>query len=172
MNIMKSLPAAILFSLALISYTATAQSITGKAGSEQKKTETKVVEKVVEKSAPSVGYELRKLLGTKTETSLDGSRVENIGKYFLDKYTGEVTIFDYHRNEPIRWRVHRDIVPEDVLVDPHAVNYQMFRIGTSENDIILMNINTGAMWAIDVKPLSVNHKKTIFKYIPVTDTQY
>ena len=172
MNTMKSLHAVLLLSLTLISYSAAAQSVTAKAGSEEKKTETKVVEKVVEKSGPSVAYELRKLLGTKTETSLDGPRVENIGKYFLDKYSGEVTIFAYHHGEPIRWRVLRDNVPEDIVTDPQAVNYQMFRIGTNENDIILMNINTGVMWAIDVKPLSVNHRKTTLKYIPVTDTEY
>lgn len=164
---------AILLSFTLMSYTAAAQNQTSNTGSDDKKqTETKVVEKVVEKSGPSVASELRKLLGTKTETSLDGPRVENIGKYFLDKYTGEVTIFAYHRNEPIRWRVLRDNVPEDIITDPQTVNYQMFRIGTSENDIILMNINTGVMWAIDAKPLSINHKKTTLQYIPVTDTEY
>lgn len=173
MNTVKSLHAVLLLSLTLISYSAVAQSLPSNINSDdKKKTETKVVEKVVEKSGPSVASELRKLLGTKTETSLDGPRVENIGKYFLDKYTGEVTIFAYHRNEPIRWRVLRDNVPEDIITDPQTVNYQMFRIGTSENDIILMNINTGVMWAIDVKPLSVNHKKTTLQYIPVTDTEY
>ena len=170
MSTMKSLSAAILLSLFLISYNATAQTVSVNVGTAEKKTETKVVEKVVEKSAPSVGYELRKLLGTKTETSLAGPRIENIGKYFLDKYTGEVTIYTYYRNEPIRWRVRRDTASEDVVYDPNTVNYQMFRIGTNENDIVLLNINTGAMWAIDLKPLSVNYKNTHLKYIPVTDT--
>ena len=170
---MKSLPAAILLSLTLVSYSAAAQNVNVNADSgEKKKTETKVVEKVVEKSGPSVESELRKLFGSKTETSIDGPRVENIGRYFLDKYTGEVTIFDYHHGEPIRWRVLRDSVPEDIIIDPQAVNYQMFKVGATENDIILMNINTGAMWTIEVKLLSLSHKKTIFKYIPVTDTEY
>ena len=170
---MKLLPAAILLSLTFISYTTSAQSLSVNVGTDtNKKTETKVVEKVVEKSSPSVGYELRKLLGTKTETSLDGPRIENIGKYFLDKYTGEVTIYAYYRNTPVRWRVSRDSAPEDVVYDPDTVNYQMFRIGTNENNIILMNINTGAMWSIDFKPLSVNYKNAHFKYIPVTDTEY
>lgn len=173
MNTIKSLPAAILLSLTLISYSAAAQNVTVNADSgEKKKTETKVVEKVVEKPGPSVESELRKLFGSKTETSVDGPRVENIGKYFLDKYTGEITIFDYHHGEPVRWRVLRDNVPEDIIIDPMAVNYQMFRVGATENDIILMNINTGAMWAIELKLLSLSHKKTILKYIPVTDTEY
>lgn len=33
----------------------------------------------------------------KSETSLGGSRIENLGKYFLDKHTGQVSLVTYHR---------------------------------------------------------------------------
>lgn len=122
--------------------------------------------------APSLEQELRKFMGVKTETSLGGPRMENIGRYFLDKYTGEVSIVSFHRNEPVRWRVLRDKVPEDVVEDPLAVNYQMFRVGSGENDIVLMNVHTGTMWEIDFRSFSFNHKNTILRYVPMTDTEY
>lgn len=122
--------------------------------------------------APSLEQELRRLAGVKTETSLGGSRMENIGRYFLDKYTGEVSIVSFHRNEPVRWRVLRDKVPEDVVEDPRAVNYQMFRVGSGENDIVLMNVHTGTMWEIYIKSFSLNHKNTTLRYVPMIDTEY
>ena len=50
----------------------------------------------MEKSGPSVEQELKRLFGFKSETSLTGPRVENIGKYFLDKQE----ILGYSRSVP------------------------------------------------------------------------
>lgn len=173
MRTMKSLTVSILLAYSVVFYTASAQSLSVNAGTDtNKKTETKTVEKVVEKSTPSVAQELRKFFGVKSETSLDGPRIENIGRYFLDKYTGEVTIVSFQFNEPVRWKLRRESIPEDLVYDPQTVNYQMFKVGTGDNDIVLMNINTGVMWAPDIKPLSVNHRKTVLKYIPITETEY
>ena len=41
------------------------------------------------------------------------SRIENLGKYFLDKHTGQVSLVTYHRGDPVRWNVLRENVPED-----------------------------------------------------------
>lgn len=156
---------------------ASAQSLSVKVGTNDKdvkkeEPKEKVVENVVEKSGPSVAQEIRKLFGVKSETSLTGPRVENIGKYFLDKYTGEVTMISYHRNEPVRWRILRDRVDEDYIYDDQFVNYQLIKYSTSENDIILVNINTGAMWCLDFKGLGLNNKNARFKYLPMRDTDW
>lgn len=71
-----------------------AQTVSVRVGTEKeekKKDEPKekVVEKVVEKSGPTLEQELKKVFGMKSETSLGGSRIENLGKYFLDKHTGQ-----------------------------------------------------------------------------------
>ena len=116
--------------------------------------------------------ELKKLFGLKSETSLTGPRVENIGKYFLDKHTGEVTVVGYHRNEPVRWRILRDNVTEDVANEDQLVNYQLIKFGTGDNDIVLVNVNTGVMWGIDFKGLSFSFRNTRFAYIPMRDTDW
>ena len=153
-----------------------AQTVSVKVGSsdKEKKEEPKekVVEKVVEKSGPSVEQELKKLFGLKSETSLTGPRVENIGKYFLDKYTGEVTVVGYYKNEPVRWRILRDNVPEDVANEDQLVNYQLIKFGTGDNDIVLVNVNTGVMWGVDFKGLSIGFRNTRFVYIPMRDTDW
>ena len=66
--------------------------------------------------------ELKKVFGMKSETTIGGSRIENLGKYFLD--------------------------------------------------ILLININTGAMWAIDTKGFTFSYKNTRLKYIPAVDTSW
>lgn len=153
-----------------------AQNVSVKIGTgdKEKKDEPKekVVEKVVEKSGPSVEQELKRLFGFKSETSLAGPRVENIGKYFLDKYTGEVTAIGYHKNEPVRWRVLRDHVLEDVTYEDQLVNYQLIKFGTGDNDIVLVNLNTGVMWKVEFKGLSLSFKNTRFSYIPMKDTEW
>ena len=63
-----------------------AQTVSVKVGTEKeekKKDEPK--EKVVEKSGPTLEQELKKVFGMKSETSLGGLRIENLGKYFLDR---------------------------------------------------------------------------------------
>ena len=80
-----------------------AQTVSAKVGindKNEKKEEPKekVVEKVVEKSGPSVEQELKRLFGFKSETSLTGPRVENIGKYFLDTILSIIKITVYCRN--------------------------------------------------------------------------
>ena len=102
MKISRALAATVLLSfIMLFSVDVNAQTVSMKVGTgdKEKKDEPKekVVEKVVEKSGPSVEQELKKLFGLKSETSLTGPRVENIGKYFLDKYTGEVTVVGYYK---------------------------------------------------------------------------
>lgn len=161
----------------MLAVEASAQTISVKVGAgekEEKKEEPKekVVEKVVEKSGASIEQEIRKIFGVKTETSLTGARVENIGKYFLDKHTGEVTMVSNYRNEPIRWRILRDRVEEDFIFEDQVVNYQMIRYGNSENDIVLVNINSGAMWTLDFKGMGFNNKNSRFKYIPMRDTEW
>lgn len=133
---------------------------------KEKKEETKekVVEKVVEKSGPSLESELKRIFGMKSETSLSGSRIENLGKYFLDKYTGQVTLVTYHRNEPVRYRIEREETSEDYICEDDVINYQLIRFGKGKDPILLININSGAMWAIDRKGLS--EKNTHLKYIP------
>lgn len=165
--------AVLFFVVAWASSDASAQSFSASVGNDDgKKEETVGKSGSVNDTAPapSLEQELRRLAGVKTETSLGGSRMENIGRYFLDKYTGEVSIVSFHRNEPVRWRVLRDKVPEDVVEDPRAVNYQMFRIGSGENEIVLMNVHTGTMWEIDVKSFSLNYKNAKLRYVPIIDT--
>ena len=168
--------ALVMLVMTMFSVDSYAQTVSAKVGTgdKEKKEEPKekVVEKVVEKSGPSVEQELKKLFGLKSETSLTGPRVENIGKYFLDKYTGEVTIVGYYKNEPVRWRILRDNVPEDVINEDQLVNYQLIRFGTGDNDIVLVNVNSGVMWAVDFKGLSFTYKNTRFAYIPMKDTEW
>ena len=90
------------------------------------------MEKVVEKSGPTLEQELKKVFGMKSETSLGGSRIENLGKYFLDKHTGQVSLVTYHRGDPVRWNVLRENVPED---------YQLVRYGDHDDNILLINLN-------------------------------
>ena len=168
------LSAAMLFNAAAVS----AQSMDVKIGDDDKK-EHKEEEKVEvkkeessqsssEKSAPSLEYELKRVFGAKSETSLQGPRIESLGAYFLDKYTGQVTLVSYHKGDPVRWNILRDNVPDDYVYDKDTVNYQLIRYGENSNHVILLNVNSGAMWAIDTKGFS--YKKTRLIYIPVTDT--
>ena len=154
-----------------------AQTVSVKIGSEdnkEKKEETKekVVEKETVKSGPTLEQELKKAFGMKSETSLGGSRIENLGKYFLDKYTGQVSMVTYHRGEPVRWNILRDNVPEDWVDDPETVNYQLVKYGEGTDNILLLNINSGAMWAIDTKGLTFSYKNTRLKFIPAVDTSW
>ena len=77
----------------------------------------------------------------KSETSLGGSRIENLGKYFLDKHTGQVSLVTCHRGDPVRWNVLRENVPEDWVDDEDAVNYQLVRYGDHDDNILLINLN-------------------------------
>lgn len=177
MKISRTLAAAVLLSfIMLFSVDVNAQTVSVKVGTDEKEKKEepkeKVVEKVVEKSGPSVEQELKKLFGLKSETSLTGPRVENIGKYFLDKYTGEVTVVGYYKNEPVRWRILRDNVPEDVIDEDQLVNYQLIRFDTGDDDIVLVNVNSGVMWGVDFKGLSFTYKNTRFAYIPMKDTEW
>lgn len=149
-----------------------AQTIKTVADKKEKKEETKekVVEKVVEKSGSSLEYELKRVFGMKSETSLDGSRIENLGKYFLDKYTGQVTLVTYQRSEPIRYMIQREETPEDYIYEEDVVNYQLIRYGEGSDRILLININSGAMWAIDTKGFT--YKNTRLKYIPAVDAKF
>ena len=153
-----------------------AQTVSVKVGTEKeekkKEPEEKVVEKEVVKSGPTLEQELKKAFGMKSETSIGGSRIENLGKYFLDKYTGQVTLVTYHRGEPVRWNILRDRTPDDIIYDDQAYNYQLVRYGDGNDNIILININTGAMWAIDSKGLSFSQKNIRLKYIPAVDTTW
>ena len=106
----------------------------------------------------------------KSETSIGGSRIENLGKYFLDKYTGQVTLVTYQRGEPIRWNILRDKTDDDIVYDENAYNYQLVRYGDGNDNVLLINVNTGTMWAIDTKGLS--YKNTRLKYIPAVDTTW
>lgn len=165
------LPVMMLFSIDINAQTVSVKVGDGNKGKKEESKE-KVVEKVVEKSGPSVEQQLRKLFGFKSETSLTGPRVENIGKYFLDKYTGEVTVVGDYRNDPVRWRILRDNVPEDVVNEDHLVNYQLIKFGTGDYDIVLVNINTGIMWAVDFKGLGIRFRNTRLTYIPMRDTEW
>lgn len=151
-----------------------AQTVTVKVGTEKKEkkeeSKEKVVEKEVVKSGPTLEQELKKVFGMKSETSIGGSRIENLGKYFLDKYTGQVTLVTYQRGEPVRWNILRDRTPDDIIYDEEAYNYQLVRYGDGSDNILLININTGAMWAIDTKGLS--YKNTRLKYIPAVDAAW
>ena len=151
-----------------------AQTVSVKVGpeNEEKKEviKEKVVEKEVVKSGPSLEQELKKVFGMKSETSIGGARIENLGKYFLDKYTGQVTLVTYQRGEPVRWNILRDRTDDDIVYDRDTYNYQLVRFGSGNDDILLININTGAMWAIDFKGLKRTYKNSRLKYIPAADT--
>ena len=146
----------------------------GSEDNKEKKEETKekVVEKETVKSGPTLEQELKKAFGMKSETSLGGSRIENLGKYFLDKYTGQVSMVTYHRGEPVRWNILRDNVPEDWVDDPETVNYQLVKYGEGTDNVLLLNINSGAMWAIDTRGLTFSYKNTRLKFIPAVDTSW
>lgn len=152
-----------------------AQTVSVKVGTEnEEKKEVikeKVVEKEVVKSGPSLEQELKKVFGMKSETSIGGARIENLGKYFLDKYTGQVTLVTYQRGEPVRWNILRDRTDDDIVYDRDTYNYQLVRFGSGNDDILLININTGAMWAIDLKGLKRTYKNARLKYIPAVDTK-
>lgn len=152
-----------------------AQTVSVKVGTEnEEKKEVikeKVVEKEVVKSGPSLEQELKKVFGMKSETSIGGTRIENLGKYFLDKYTGQVTLVTYQRGEPVRWNILRDRTDDDIVYDRDTYNYQLVRFGSGNDDILLININTGAMWAIDFKGLKRTYKNARLKYIPAVDTK-
>ena len=154
-----------------------AQTVSVKVGTEQeekKKEEPKEKSEVkpVQSSGPSLEQELKKVFGMKSETTIGGSRIENLGKYFLDKYTGQVTLVTYQRGEPVRWNILRDRTPDDIIYDEQAYNYQLVRYGDGNDNILLININTGAMWAIDTKGLTFSYKNTRLKYIPAVDTTW
>ena len=154
-----------------------AQTVSVKVGTEQeekKKEEPKERSEVkpVQSSGPSLEQELKKVFGMKSETTIGGSRIENLGKYFLDKYTGQVTLVTYQRGEPVRWNILRDRTPDDIIYDEQAYNYQLVRYGDGNDNILLININTGAMWAIDTKGLTFSYKNTRLKYIPAVDTTW
>ena len=86
-----------------------AQTVSVKVGTEnEEKKEVikeKVVEKEVVKSGPSLEQELKKVFGMKSETSIGGARIENLGKYFLGIFkefldrvrVGRVEGKSYHR---------------------------------------------------------------------------
>jgi hypothetical protein len=152
-----------------------AQTVSVKVGTEnEEKKEVikeKVVEKEVVKSGPSLEQELKKVFGMKSETSIGGARIENLGKYFLDKYTGQVTLVTYQRGEPVRWNILRDRTDDDIVYNRDTYNYQLVRFGSGNDDILLININTGAMWAIDFKGLKRTYKNARLKYIPAVDTK-
>lgn len=152
-----------------------AQTVSVKVGTEnEEKKEVikeKVVEKEVVKSGPSLEQELKKVFGMKSETSIGGTRIENLGKYFLDKYTGQVTLVTYQRGEPVRWNILRDRTDDDIVYDRDTYNYQLVRFGSGNDDILMININTGAMWAIDFKGLKRTYKNARLKYIPAVDTK-
>lgn len=152
-----------------------AQTVSVKVGTEnEEKKEVikeKVVEKEVVKSGPSLEQELKKVFAMKSETSIGGARIENLGKYFLDKYTGQVTLVTYQRGEPVRWNILRDRTDDDIVYDRDTYNYQLVRFGSGNDDILLININTGAMWAIDFKGLKRTYKNARLKYIPAVDTK-
>ena len=154
-----------------------AQTVSVKVGTEQeekKKEEPKEKSEVkpVQSSGPTLEQELKKVFGMKSETTIGGSRIENLGKYFLDKYTGQVTLVTYQRGEPVRWNILRDRTPDDIIYDEQAYNYQLVRYGDGNDNILLININTGAMWAIDTKGLTFSYKNTRLKYIPAVDTSW
>ena len=154
-----------------------AQTVSVKVGTEKeekKKEEPKDKPDVkpIQSSAPSLEQELKKVFGMKSETSIGGSRIENLGKYFLDKYTGQVTLVTYQRGEPVRWNILRDKTDDDIVYDEQAYNYQLVRYGEGNDNILLININTGAMWAIDTKGLSFTYKNTRLKYIPAVDATW
>ena len=152
-----------------------AQTVSVKVGTENEEkkevVKEKVVEKEVVKSGPSLEQELKKVFGMKSETSIGGARIENLGKYFLDKYTGQVTLVTYQRGEPVRWNILRDRTDDDIVYDRDTYNYQLVRFGSGNDDILLININTGAMWAIDFKGLKRTYKNARLKYIPAVDTK-
>ena len=178
MKMQRTLVAAALLSvMILFSVDVNAQTfpVKGGPGDKEKKEEEpkeKVVEKVIEKTGPSVAQELKKMFGMKSETSLTGPRVENLGKYFLDKYTGEVTVVGSNKSEKVRWRILRDNVPEDIINEDELVNYQLVKFGTDENDILLLNVNTGVMWLIDSRGFIFSVKSARFRYIPMKDTEW
>ena len=154
-----------------------AQTVSVKVGTgqeEKKKEEPKEKSEVkpVQSSGPTLEQELKKVFGMKSETTIGGSRIENLGKYFLDKYTGQVTLVTYQRGEPVRWRILRDNVPEDVIDEEQLVNYQLIKFGAGDNDIVLVNVNSGIMWGVDFKGLSFSFRNTRFTYIPMRDTEW
>ena len=149
-----------------------AQTVSVKVGTEQEEPKEKSEVKPVQSSGPTLEQELKKVFGMKSETTIGGSRIENLGKYFLDKYTGQVTLVTYQRGESVRWNILRDRTPDDIIYDEQAYNYQLVRYGDGNDNILLININTGAMWAIDTKGLTFSYKNTRLKYIPAVDTSW
>lgn len=172
MKITKSFAAAMLLSFFMLSTStyATAQNYTVKSSSTDKK--EKVEERYDEKPGTSIQNELKKIVGNKTETSLTGARIENIGNVFLDKYTGEITIVDYYKGDPVRWNIKREKASDDIVSVPDKVTYQLIKIGTSYTDLLLVNIDTGATWSLYVKGLTMNYKNARFQYLPKMDADW
>lgn len=176
MNIMKTMIAASVVALfmSVASVDLCAQTTSVKVGADNKKEEPKekVVERVVEKSSgPSVEQQFRKIFA-KSETSLCGPRLENLGVFFLDKYTGDVTVMGFYKSEPVRWRILRDSVADDVINEDQIVNYQLIKYDNAESDVVLLNVNTGVMWTLDYKGLILNYRNSRFVYLPMRDTEW
>lgn len=172
MKITKTSVAVMMVSFIMLSTSTylSAQNYTVKSSSSDKTEKSQ--EKYVEKPGTSIHNELKKIIGNKTETSLTGARIENIGNMFLDKYTGEVTIVDYYKGNPVRWNVIREKASDDIVRTANKVNYQLVKIGDSYTDLLLVNIDTGATWCLYVKGLTLNFKNARFQYIPKMETDW
>lgn len=150
-----------------------AQTVSVNVNTDKKeKKEDKSDVKPTKSSGPSLEHELKKFFGMKSETTIGGARIENLGKYFLDKFTGQVTLVENHRGEPKRWNILREETHDDIVYDEEGYNYQLVRYGDDNDNILLININTGAMWAIDRKGLMFTYKNTRLKYIPAEDATW
>lgn len=61
---------------------------------------------------------------------------------------------------------------KEKVVEKETVNYQLVKYGEGTDNVLLLNINSGAMWAIDTKGLTFSYKNTRLKFIPAVDTSW
>ena len=83
-----------------------------------------------------------------------------------DRYSDKTDI------SPGSFQHPRDRTPDDIIYDEQAYNYQLVRYGDGNDNVLLINVNTGAMWAIDTKGLTFTYKNTRLKYIPAVDAAW
>ncbi len=66
----------------------------------------------------------------------------------LDKYTGDVYMFDETMSDSTVWfQIPREIVETDTIPYENQINYQIYLGGYIARDCFLINLNNGLTWA-------------------------
>jgi hypothetical protein len=65
----------------------------------------------------------------------------------LDKYTGDVQMFDETMSDSTVWfNIPREIIETDIVENENQINYQLYLGGYVTRDCFLINLNNGLTW--------------------------